>query len=166
MIAKALTSRAKVEDQVYVLLGDMNIESRDGVVMQALKGSGLSVPEMPATNLGGDKFYDQIAFTTKGKAERKTRLIRSGAFDWRDAVYGPARGLFDGGERVSDADNLAHYRPVCDALRQRHRLAPYKDFARSYKDWTSFEMSDHLPVWVELETDYSDDYLRRFVTAA
>ncbi|MCB1337244.1 MAG: endonuclease/exonuclease/phosphatase family protein [Maritimibacter sp.] len=166
VIAKALTSRAKVEDQVYVLLGDMNIESRDGVVMQALKGSGLSVPEMPATNLGGDKFYDQIAFTTKGKAERKTRLIRSGAFDWRDAVYGPARGLFDGGERVSDADNLAHYRPVCDALRQRHRLAPYKDFARSYKDWTSFEMSDHLPVWVELETDYSDDYLRRFVTAA
>ena len=23
-------------------------------------------------------------------------------------------------------------------------------------------MSDHLPIWIELEVDYSDDYLRRF----
>ena len=26
----------------------------------------------------------------------------------------------------------------------------------------SFEMSDHLPIWVEIETDYSDNYLEQF----
>ena len=39
---------------------------------------------------------------------------------------------------------------------------PYANWNRSYKGWTTYEMSDHLPIWIELEVDYSDDYLRRF----
>jgi hypothetical protein len=27
--------------------------------------------------------------------------------------------------------------------------------------WRTFQMSDHLPMWVELKIDYSDDYLAR-----
>jgi endonuclease/exonuclease/phosphatase family metal-dependent hydrolase len=171
-IAKALTKKARKEDQVYVLLGDMNIDARDGVVMQALKDSGLEVPEFPATNYGGDRFYDQLAFSTKGKAERKTRLIRFGAFDWRRAVYGPAPAADPNApddpaqvERLSDAQNIAHYAPIVERIRHEARRAPYADFARSYKRWTTDEMSDHLPIWVELETDYSDDYLMRFTGA-
>ncbi len=30
-----------------------------------------------------------MAFTEKGKAGRKTRLLRHGKFDWRHAVFGP-----------------------------------------------------------------------------
>jgi len=52
---------------------------------------------------------------------------------------------------------------VVQALRARHGRDPYTDFAKSYHRWTTEEMSDHLPIWVELETDYSDDYLMRFV---
>lgn len=89
VIADALQRRARDEDQVYILLGDMNIDARDSVVMRALKDSALEVPNFPPTNMAGDRFYDQIAFTVKGKATRKTRLIRFGAFDWRRAVMGP-----------------------------------------------------------------------------
>lgn len=170
VITEALKRRAKREDQVYIFLGDMNIDNRDGVVMQALQDSGLDVPEFPASNLGGDRFYDQIAFTTQGRAERKTRLIRFGTFDWRRAVYGPAPAPDPDApddpaqvRRVDDAEQIAHYAPVVAALRERYGRAPYADFARSYKRWTTDEMSDHLPIWVELETDYSDDYLMRFV---
>lgn len=172
-MTKMLVARAKKEDQVYILLGDMNIEKSDGPIMQALKDSKMEVPDFPPSNLIGDKHYDQMAFTVKGAATRKTRLIRSGLFDWRRAIFGPyPEGEFETlppsektgpTRRISDADMRAHYRPICDAQRALAGKAPYGNFDRSYGLWTTFEMSDHLPIWIELEVDYSDEYLMRYV---
>ncbi len=167
-IADSILKRAEVEDQVYLFLGDMNIDTRDGVVMQALLDSGLEVPEFPATNMGGDRFYDQIAYTVDGKSERKTRLLRHGVFDWRGAIYPyPETRIVTDGDppNVARADfdeTLAYYEPVVTAHRAAVGKAAYADFRRSYKRWNTEEMSDHLPIWVELETDYSDEYLMRF----
>ena len=168
-ITDALARRARVEDQVFIFLGDMNIESATGPIMTALRNSELEVAPVPPSNLGGDKPYDQIAYTVKGKSTRKTRLLRSGSFDWRNAVYGPTVERDPNAPddpahvtRTTDPATLAHYAPIVEAHRARHGLAPYADFERSYKMWTTYEMSDHLPVWVELETDYSNDYLARF----
>lgn len=168
-ITEALTKRAKVEDQVFIFLGDMNIESEDGLIMNALKNSDMELAPVPPSNLGGDKPYDQIAYTVKGKSTRKTRLLRSGAFDWRNAVFGPALKpdptAPDDPEyviRKTDAENIAHYEPIATALRKEYKKKPYSNFTKSYKQWTTFEMSDHLPVWAELETDYSNEYLAKF----
>ena len=141
-ISDALIKRSNAEDEVYVLLGDMNIEAADDSIMQAMTDRRLHVPLFGPTNLGGTKHYDQIAFT---KDHVKTRLLNKGCFDWRSAVYRPG--------------DMDHYRSHANAMRD----APYKDFSRSYKTWATYEMSDHLPIWIELEVDYSDDYLRRFV---
>lgn len=169
-ITEALTARARKEDQVFIFLGDMNIESDAGPIMTALRDSKMDLAPVPASNLGGDKPYDQIAFTAKGKSTRKTRLIRSGAFDWRNAVFGPAQPRDPGADpdppfvvRVSDAENLAHYDPIVRAHRVKNGLEPYASFKSSFKTWMTNEMSDHLPVWAELETDYSDDYLTQFL---
>jgi len=32
-----------------------------------------------------------------------------------------------------------------------------------YTDWRTYHMSDHLPMWVALEIDFSDDYLDRMI---
>ncbi|MXO90791.1 endonuclease/exonuclease/phosphatase family protein [Pontixanthobacter aquaemixtae] len=172
-ITKMLVSRAKKEDQVYVLLGDMNIESTNGEIMQALRDSKMIVPEFPATNMKGDRLYDQMAFTNKGAATLKTKLIRHGLFDWRKSIFGPyPQDEFDllpdaektgSCPRISHADMLAHYRPICDAQRRSNGKQPYTDFERSYAQWCTFEMSDHLPIWIELEVDYSDEYIARFL---
>lgn len=172
-ITKLLIQRAKKEDQVYIFLGDMNIESAEGKIMKALRDSKMVVPQFPATNLGGDKLYDQMAFTDKGAATLKTKLIRHGLFDWRRAVFGPyPEKEFDAltetekkgpTRRISHKGMLAHYKPVCDAQRKANKKKPYTNFPRSYGQWTTFEMSDHLPIWIELEVDYSDDYLARFL---
>ncbi|WP_299196530.1 endonuclease/exonuclease/phosphatase family protein [uncultured Erythrobacter sp.] len=174
-LSEILVKRAKKEDQVYILLGDMNIEKENGPIMQALLDSKMEVPLFGATNLKGDKHYDQMAYTVKGKAENKTRLIRRGSFDWRKSVFGPypqaeydalpdeeKQGLT---RRLSHAEMLAHYKPICDLQRTTAEKPkePYKDFAKSYGGWTTFEMSDHLPIWMELEVDYSDDYIARFL---
>jgi len=140
-ISLLLAKRSDQEDQVYVLLGDMNIEQEGDAAMQAMEGHGLHVPLFGPTNLGGTKHYDQMAFT---KQDVKTKLLAKGSFDWRAAVY-----------REEDA---GHYEPHAIRLRGE----PYADWSRSYKTWATHEMSDHLPIWIELEVDYSDEYLDRF----
>lgn len=172
-IADSLVKRAKSEDQVHIFLGDMNIEKEDDEIMQALKNSKLTVPDFGPTNMGGDKWFDQMAFTVKGKAGNKTRLLRHGKFDWRHAVFGPhpkedvreltAEDKADGKGRLTAPVILKHYDKKVDKIRKAHGKAPYVNWPKSYKNWTTFEMSDHLPIWMELEIDYSDDYLRRFL---
>jgi hypothetical protein len=34
-----------------------------------------------------------------------------------------------------------------------------KGKTRYYKDWRTYQMSDHLPMWIELKTDFSMEYL-------
>lgn len=165
-ISDAIARRARNEDQVYVFLGDMNIEKQNGPAMKALRDGGLDLPPFGPTNMAGDAFFDQIAFHDTGGATRKTRLLRHGEFDWRDSVFPhPGRPMVrpQGGQAAIQAVEhvLAHYEPIVQKWRSKHGEAPYKDFARSYKGWTTHEMSDHLPIWVELETDYSDDYLAK-----
>jgi len=175
VIAKTLVKRAKVEDQVHIFLGDMNIEEKDDEVMTALKNSKLTVPDFGATNMKGDRWFDQMAFSAKGKAKRKTRLLRHGAFDWRHAVYGPhpdpeaivpelsEQDLREGKYRLTKSEIIDHYKDVVTNFRDVYNLKPYANWASFYKNWTTNEMSDHLPIWMELEIDYSDDYLRRFI---
>ena len=169
-ITDALAKRAKIEDQVFIFLGDMNIEKVDGPIMQALKDSKMELAPVPMSNLGGNKPYDQIAYTVKGKSTRKTRLIRSGGFDWRSAVFGPAPEPDPNApddpphvERLTDDQQRAHYEPLSVAQRTAFGKAPYANFKTSYNTWMSFEMSDHLPVWAELEIDFSEEYLMRYV---
>ena len=173
-VTKALLKRAKKEDQVFIFLGDMNIESRDDEVWQALVDSDMEVPVFGPTNMKGDRFYDQIAYTVQGASTRKTRLLNFGTFDWRNAVFGPAQERDPDApddpqfiERLTDAENIAHYRPINDEMRRRYGKEPYADFAEEHgSNFMTFEMSDHLPIWVELEVDYSDDYLARFLPDA
>lgn len=173
VIADALYKRSKSEDQVHIFLGDMNIETEDDEVMQALKDSKMIVPEFGPTNMGGNRWFDQMAFTDKGRAERKTRLLRNGTFDWRHAVFGPhpkddppaltSEDQAAGKSRIDLATTLDHYEKIVEGIRSEHGKDPYSNWPRSYKNWTTFEMSDHLPIWMELEIDYSDDYLRRYL---
>ena len=172
-VASALVKRAKQEDQVHIFLGDMNIEKQDDIVMKALQDSGMELPEFEPTNMKGDKFFDKIAFTKDGKAKNKTRLLRKGNFDWRHAVYGPhpkmdsepfsPEDLALGKSRLTKQQNLDHYKPIVDNARKENNEDPYSNWNRSYRNWTTYEMSDHLPIWIELEIDYSDDYLRQFL---
>lgn len=36
---------------------------------------------------------------------------------------------------------------------------PYANWPSTYPGWCTHEMSDHLPIWIEIEVDYSDEYL-------
>ena len=142
-IARILCGRAKETDEVHILLGDMNIEARDDAGFKALTDNGFVVPDVGPTSLSGSKHYDQIAFAGP---QDVTHLLGHGVIRWQDQVF-------------IDAEVDA-YEMTARAIRDKPNTGkPYSNWAREYGSWRTHEMSDHLPVWIEIEVDYSDDYL-------
>lgn len=143
-LTEALGSRADKEMRknpdnpvLTAVLGDFNILSAEHETMQALEANGFEVPEkirsIPGTNVPKDKAYDQIAFWEPKRDRGHVRVEIRGAdvFDFFEYVY---------------------------RLDERGTYAPERSEG-SYKTWRTYKMSDHLPIWIELTSDFSDAYL-------
>lgn len=127
----------------YIVLGDFNVVSPEHETMKALKSEGFVVPaaiDGAKVRLLGDHFYDQIAVRVK---DARFKVTSGGIVHYYDTVYTPA--------------DLATYQakmPVKDPEGDAH------DAAALFLKWRTWQMSDHLPLWVEIDTDYSDQYLQ------
>ena len=133
-------------DSYFIVLGDFNIVDRKHETMEALLTNDFVTPkplqEIPGSNVKQDKFYDQIALWM-GKSNRRktyTHIIpyRAGVFDFFDIVY-----------RTDEEDT---YHPFM-------RKPGSQEFYSSYASWRTYQMSDHLPMWVELQVDFAREYL-------
>lgn len=144
VVAKELHERAEDTGEVHVFLGDMNIESRDDPGMVALTDNKFLVPDLGPTSLTGTKHYDQIAFSGEGKA---TRLLHRGVINWDEAVF-------------TDGEAADYEQVAMDIRTPPNTGKPYSNWASEYSSWRTHEMSDHLPIWIELEVDYSNTYLQ------
>lgn len=123
----------------YILLGDFNVVSPDHLTMQALKSRKFTVPEqIDGTRLENrDHFYDQIA-------------VR---------VTDPRFAILDGGivdiyEDVFTDEDFALY---ADRVPPRPKSRTEQE---RYQSWRTWQMSDHKPLWVEVQTDFSEAYLQ------
>jgi endonuclease/exonuclease/phosphatase family metal-dependent hydrolase len=135
-----------------VLLGDFNVVSRKHATMQALLDEGFTVPkaleEAPATNVGKDKYYDQIVFQTRpgdlDYLETKGSGVdaRAGSVEIFKQLYGP--------------DQLDVYE---DAVKESPNAAKKDDLEDYYLDWRTYQFSDHDPLWVRLKVNDSGKYL-------
>jgi predicted extracellular nuclease len=118
------------------MLGDFNIFSRKHATMQAITQAGFVVPDalqkIPGSNVDKNKHYDQIAYYQK--LIRMNPTGRAGVFDFFEHVY-----------RLEDESLYAQERA--------------KKSGSSFKDWRTYRMSDHLPMWIELSIDNGDAYL-------
>lgn len=124
------------EGDNLIVLGDFNIFGRDDVTLQAITEAGFRVPEalqsVPGSNVAKNKHYDQIAYFKTLKRMRPTG--RAGVFDFYEHVY-----------RLEDEAAYATERQAKPG--------------RSFNDWRTYRMSDHLPMWIEFDIDDSDNYL-------
>ncbi|HSR70476.1 MAG TPA: endonuclease/exonuclease/phosphatase family protein [Acidobacteriota bacterium] len=133
-------------DSYFIALGDFNIVGPGHATMKALESNDFKIPEplqkVPGSNVKQDKFYDQIALWTGESRRRKSytriRPYRAGVFDFFEVVY-----------RTQDKDT---YQPFM-------RKPGSNKFYSSYSRWRTYQMSDHLPMWVELHIDFADEYL-------
>jgi len=144
-LARFFSERQDREKEDYILLGDFNIVSPEHETMQALERERFAIPEnlkRERTNLKGDKHYDQIALKVR---EKRLEIGASGVFRFDRSVYRP---------RDFDA-----YREKMPQARLRD-LATEQEKRTYYRSrWRTWQMSDHLPMWVELKVDFTEDYL-------
>ena len=116
-----------------VMLGDFNIFSREDVTLQAITDAGFVLPaelqQLPGSNVARNKHYDQIAYYRKLSKMRTTG--RAGIFDYYEHVYRDATAY--------------------DAVRNGR--------GSSFNEWRTYQMSDHLPMWIEFAVDDSAAYL-------
>jgi len=151
-IADFLKKRAKKEDENYILLGDFNIFKHSDATMKALEKNGFYIPDAireHPSDLGKTMYYDQIAFNLKldhNMTVFSEDSQRAGAFDFTETVYTPG--------------DLPVYRGCFDA---KYTTGKTEKQISSYytSNWRTFEMSDHLPLWIELKIDFSNQYLER-----
>lgn len=147
-IAREMAGRAEREDENYILLGDFNIKNTMDETMKALTKAGFILPpELFPSNILGTKYYDQIAFRTR---KDEVTFLSAGVFNFTKSLFKP--------------EHYEHYAPV---LPERHRdLKPGGEPKSRAEDkeyfldrWRTWQISDHLPLWVELAIDFSDEHL-------
>jgi hypothetical protein len=155
-IAKFFAKRQQKEVEDYILLGDFNIVSPEHQTMQALEAEGFVVPanlKRERSNLKGDKHYDQIALKV---SEKRLEIGASGVFRFATSVF-----------RDTDDDFAAYFDRMPAAKRDFHDRGSRQGQPRTpaeqreyyLEEWRSWQMSDHLLMWVQLKVDFTDAYL-------
>ncbi len=135
-LAKFLATEAKAKTawaQNMIVLGDFNIFKTTDDTFKALTDNGFIVPPgilQLTSNVAGGKHFDQIAFIAP-RVQDQFAHADSNVFKFTDYVY-------------RDADEAAYQTELGTA---------------KYKTWRTYKMSDHFPLWVELQTDFGRDYL-------
>ena len=124
-----------------ILLGDFNIFGVEDETFRALTAPGFQIhPKLlgKGSNIGQSKHFDQIAFIAPDLKD-KLEECDAGVFNYYEHVY-----------RTDDAENYAPDIPRTKA-----------GGAGKYSDWRTYQMSDHLPMWIELRVDFSTEYLKQ-----
>jgi endonuclease/exonuclease/phosphatase family metal-dependent hydrolase len=154
-VARFLRDRANHPDAWspnLVLLGDFNIYKREDATFRAITDADFAIPDLlqriPGSNVRKDKFYDQIAFSTHARAA--VECSAAGVFDFYECVF-------------RDEDEAACVPLMGQAYTTTSRGTPREDPGDYYRQWRTYQMSDHLPMWVELRVDFGERYLKKQV---
>jgi hypothetical protein len=121
--------------------------------MKALLKGGFKIPEAlkkrEGSNVKKDKFYDQIVYS---EGENKVKFSgQAGVFDYFDIIF-------------SDAEKDLYYEDYKQLMKDNGKPATKASFDKSFKEWKTFQISDHLPLWVEFDINYSEAYLANLIS--
>ena len=131
-----------------ILLGDFNIFNNRDKTYKSLTDEGFSSPDIlknSYTNLAKKKRqYDQILLR-----ERKDRfeVVNGGVFDFSKSLFKP--------EEEKTYKNKM--------VKKKKKATDKTEYYSNYKNWATHQISDHLPLWLEMKIDYTDDYLQYLI---
>lgn len=145
--------KKRVEDRFawspnMFLVGDLNIFNTTDETFRKLTEAGFIIPkaiiETPS-NAKKDRHYDQIAFLSALLTKRTksgAKGVQGGAFDFFRCVY-------------RDKDEQLY----ASEMGSKYTQSTAKKKTTYFRAWRTFKMSDHLPLWISIDTDFSDGYL-------
>lgn len=135
-----INESGKNEADNMFILGDFNVEDTEAATYAAATSGKFAIPDsilkanLPGSNQLQTKIYDQILYYSKYK---NIVFSKAGVYNLYNIVFNDFNNYE---KRVA-----AHY---------GKKLAKNK-----FTDFRSYQMSDHLPLWVEMKTDLADSYL-------
>jgi len=158
-IAGFLSKRADRTGENIILLGDFNIISRKDPTFEPLNKHGWTVPLDFRSNVSKNKAYDQIAFKLKkGDLKRGTSKPNAGAFDFFQSVF--VDDQWEEYYEVAKATGrrMTSWDKTLDWPSKKKVLSRAEYYT---KQWRTWQISDHMPLWLELKIDFTDDYLKK-----
>jgi len=135
-----------------ILLGDFNIFTTAGEAFGELLKADFQIPPELAdfcTNAKKTRQYDQIAFRVQ--EDRLATTGTAGVFDFFQYVY-------------KSEDEFLYTEQMGEGYvkKSNGKKRNEKEKSRYFNTyWRTHQMSDHLPLWVELKIDFSKQYLER-----
>jgi endonuclease/exonuclease/phosphatase family metal-dependent hydrolase len=162
MIAKYLSSRADRAlgvDRALFILGDFNIVSPEHKTMKALTDNGFTIPrplrDKPSTPTA--KHYDQIGFKTKPEVLSYAERTSNNPLECN-------AGVVEVFSRLFMPSHFGDYRDFVKANTSKGKnAATDQELKKVYREWRTYQISDHYPMWVRLQTDSSGDYLAQLI---
>ena len=134
-----------------ILLGDFNTHNLACEELQSLHNIGFEIPEpllkIKGTNVGMDKYYDQILYR-KAAESNFFNICGGGVFDYYKYIF-------------TDQCRDFHYDDYCSTKTDQIDVVREK-YDAEYHRWRQYQMSDHLPLWLSLETNNASRYLESF----
>lgn len=137
------------------------------------------VPEairLHPTDLGRVNHYDQIAFSLsieKSMVLYEEGEQKAGAFNFTKSVYSEDdweaylplyQEAYDEAVAKENAKNAEkeekYLAKLAEGKKPKKPTYSHTTEAEHFKGWRTYQMSDHLPLWVELKIDFSDQYLK------
>jgi exonuclease III len=180
-IAKYLSIQADIRDDNYILVGDFNITAPGSKDFNALAQNGFQIVQNKlGSNDQQTKFYDQISFKSRrdelsiidpDRNDRSFQYFKSVYSMEKFKLYEPLlRTTLE--EKIARAElALQNTKGITKQRELKKQIESIKATLASetalmnyYCDWRTFQMSDHLPLWVELKIDYSNEYLNHLST--
>ena len=179
-VARHLVALAKREKDNYILVGDFNIDTMSDDTGNALVNQGFETTQnIIGSNSKKNKFYDQISWLPRENSVRRADSdLSQGVLDVFAAV------MRDGVQQFRDykpfvtaslEKKLADAKTALSEARQKNKPTDKKrETVKKWQEiladeelqkdyyvdiWRTFQISDHLPLWVELEVDFSAEYL-------
>jgi len=155
--------------QNLILLGDFNIFTADSenAAYSAITNNGFVIPaalqKVPPTNVGKKaRYYDQIGLRIRENNLAPTG--RGGVFDYFEVVYqnddyeAYVSAMMDG-KSEDNPKNPLTFNTKGKPRGENQRRVYYLNH------WRRRQMSDHLPMWLELKIDYGENYLQKRLAA-
>jgi hypothetical protein len=133
-----------------ILLGDFNVFDTTDETMNAILAAGFLIPEQLKA-IPSNAPQDQ--------ALRSDRLHRPRHRGESSSCAARARSISSSTSTARKTKRCMRSRWAGLPQNKQGKKRTAKERTRYYNDWRTFQMSDHLPLWIELQIDFGREYL-------
>ncbi len=154
-ILKEKLDSSAFENRNMIILGDTNLYDDDDDIVKLITDTGFVESEGligKFTNTSLNQIYDRIFLNVDDYfkiATDENEIEKGGVFNLFDHVY------------MDSPDEIAKYHELMLIHKENPDTLTDDTKFRSYfnRYWKRNQVSDHLPIWLELQTESSDEFL-------